>query len=181
MDVVAFVFGVLGLFGFLLAMRTRGELELLRERVERASAGGDTSRGDDELRREVADLRALLARLAAGESLDAEAVAEGRSWSDVDVPRALELLEGGARVLDVRTPGETASGVIPGALRIPVNELPERVSELEAARRQPLLVVCAAGVRSAAACEYLADQGFPVLYNLQTGMMGWSGPVERPS
>ena len=28
---------------------------------------------------------------------------------------------------------------------------------------------------------YLADQGFSVLYNLQTGMMGWSGPVERPS
>jgi rhodanese-related sulfurtransferase len=173
---------VLGLFGFLIALKVRGEFEILREQLDRTpSGGGGGSEGLADLERELAALRAQVARLAAGESLDPEAVAEGRTWSDVDTARAMELLEAGVRVLDVRTPGETAGGVIPGATLIPVNELPERVGELEARRREPLLVCCAAGVRSAAACDYLADQGFPVLYNLANGMMGWSGPVERPS
>jgi len=155
-------------------------LKSLEERLDRLSGGPDS--GDlDELRTEVKGLRSTLSRLAAGEQLDPDAVAEGRSWSDVDVPRALELIESGVGILDVRTPGETAGGIIPGAVLVPVNDVPARMEELEALRDRPLLVYCAAGVRSAAACEYLADQGFSVLYNLQTGMMGWSGPVERPS
>ena len=179
MDVLAFVFGIFGLFGFLIALKARGELELLRERVERLAADGG---GDDaeELGRDVRANRAFLTRLAAGESLDPAQIAEGQVWADVDVERAKALLEDGVRVLDVRTPQETAGGVIPGAIRIPVDELPNRVHEL-GRKGDPMLVYCAAGVRSAAACEFLGDRGFTTLHNLDTGMMGWNGPLERPA
>jgi len=178
MDVIAFVFGIFGLFGFLVALKARGELELLRERVERlaASDGGDT----EELERDVRVNRAFLARLAAGEHLEPDQIAEGQVWSDVNVERAKALLDEGVRVLDVRTPQETAGGVIPGAIRIPVDELPNRVHEL-GRKGDAMLVYCAAGVRSAAACEFLSDRGFTTLHNLDTGMMGWSGPLDRPA
>ncbi|MCB9914653.1 MAG: rhodanese-like domain-containing protein [Planctomycetes bacterium] len=89
------------------------------------------------------------------------------------------LVEHGARVLDVRTPMETAGGVIPGAVCIPVNELPERLAELPK-NHATTLVVCAMGVRSAAACQYLSEQGYDGLVNLDGGMSRWTGEKARP-
>ncbi|MEU3092155.1 rhodanese-like domain-containing protein [Streptomyces massasporeus] len=63
-------------------------------------------------------------------------------------------------VIDVRTPGEYASGHLPGAHNIPLDDLDAALPSLSAAvERGELLVVCASGARSATACERLADQG----------------------
>ncbi|WP_329113298.1 rhodanese-like domain-containing protein [Streptomyces sp. NBC_01465] len=60
-------------------------------------------------------------------------------------------------VLDVRAPGEYAAGHIPGAINVPLDSLGELVPDLrEASARRELVVVCAAGSRSATACERLA-------------------------
>jgi len=170
---------VLAVLAFLIALRSRGELALLRERLERLEA--HARGGDDpaELAEALRVQQGFLARLAAGERLDPEQVREGRCWSDVDPARAAELVEGGARVLDVRTPQETLAGVIPGALRIPVDELPGRLGEL-GRKSVPTLVYCAMGVRSAAACELLGREGFDAVYNLEAGYGTWAGPTERP-
>ena len=45
---------------------------------------------------------------------------------------------------------------------------------------KPTLLYCAAGGRSAAACELLSSLGYVGLINLQGGFSSWSGPTERP-
>jgi rhodanese-related sulfurtransferase len=132
-----------------------------------------------ELRGELETTRRLLAELAAGRPLDPDQVIEGRLWRDLDARAAERLFAaGGLHVLDVRTPQEVAAGKLPGALHIPIQELEERVRELPKDGR-PTLVYCAAGSRSAAACEFLSTQGFSGLHNLAGGISAWGGPVER--
>lgn len=60
--------------------------------------------------------------------------------------------------LDVRTQEEYAQGHIPGAVNIPVDELRERLGELDPARR--LYVNCFSGLRSYLACRILMQNGF---------------------
>jgi len=78
-------------------------------------------------------------------------------------------------VVDVRTPGEYASGHLPGAHNIPLGRLDEALPALRtAAGRGALLVVCASGARSAQAVERLAAQGVPAA-TLTGGTTAWSG------
>ncbi|MFB6563187.1 rhodanese-like domain-containing protein [Streptomyces sp. NPDC056400] len=63
-------------------------------------------------------------------------------------------------VLDVRTPGEYATGHLPGALNIPLDQLTRALPDLrEAAARGDILVVCASGTRAENARTTLADNG----------------------
>jgi len=83
-------------------------------------------------------------------------------------------------VIDVREPYEWRSGVIPGAYRIPLGQLQEKLTELDKDRRYA--VVCAHGNRSQAAAAFLADAGYQVA-NVVGGMSMWLAgrhPVERP-
>jgi rhodanese-related sulfurtransferase len=133
-----------------------------------------------ELRAELTTTRQLLAELAAGARLDREQILEGRLWRDVDTAEGKALVASGTiNLLDVRTPQETAGGIIPGAQLIPVDQLEERLRELPKNGR-PTLVYCAGGGRSAAACEFLSSQGIAGLHNLAGGINSWNGPVERP-
>ena len=76
-------------------------------------------------------------------------------------------------VVDVRTPGEYASGHLPGALNIPLDHLRRALPALkEAAGQGELLVVCASGARSESACSVLADNGVPAM-TLTGGTQGW--------
>ncbi|WP_030251238.1 rhodanese-like domain-containing protein [Streptomyces violens] len=76
-------------------------------------------------------------------------------------------------VIDVRTPGEYATGHLPGAHNIPLDRLGEAVPALrDAAARAGLLMVCASGNRSAQACAALAEQGIAAA-TLTGGTNGW--------
>ncbi|MEU0430832.1 rhodanese-like domain-containing protein [Streptomyces sp. NPDC006290] len=75
-------------------------------------------------------------------------------------------------VIDVRTPGEYASGHLPGALNIPLDRLHRALSVLGDARPE-LLVVCASGARSANACALLAEHGVPAA-TLTGGTSAWA-------
>jgi rhodanese-related sulfurtransferase len=75
-------------------------------------------------------------------------------------------------VIDVRTPGEYASGHLPGALNIPLDRLPRALSVLGDARPE-LLLVCASGKRSADACALLAEHGVPAA-TLTGGTDAWA-------
>jgi hydroxyacylglutathione hydrolase len=74
-------------------------------------------------------------------------------------------------LIDVREPWEYLRGHIPGAVLIPLGELPNRVQELDAAR--PIAVVCQSGSRSQSAAALLGQKGFPKVYNLYNGTGGW--------
>ncbi|MFD7048582.1 MULTISPECIES: rhodanese-like domain-containing protein [Streptomyces] len=77
-------------------------------------------------------------------------------------------------VIDVRTPGEYASGHIAGAHNIPVDRLDAAVPVLKsAAERGDLVMVCASGARSAQACATLTAHGIPAA-TLTGGTTAWS-------
>ncbi|WP_329274861.1 rhodanese-like domain-containing protein [Streptomyces sp. NBC_00691] len=86
-------------------------------------------------------------------------------------------------VVDVRAPGEFASGRLPGAVSIPLDRVEERVSDLrDAAANGPLLLVCASGARSEKAVAALASHGV-VAASLTGGTRGWVSaghPLEYP-
>jgi phage shock protein E len=78
---------------------------------------------------------------------------------------ARKLVSGGAKLVDVRSPGEFGSGHIPGAVNVPVGELGAKL-KLLGAKDQPVVVYCASGARSAMARSVLKAQGFEKVFNL---------------
>jgi len=75
------------------------------------------------------------------------------------------------QVVDVRNPSETAPGVIPGAVTLPLPQLTARMSELDPAR--PTVVYCASGYRSSIGASVLAAAGFDDVSDLLGGYEAW--------
>lgn len=69
----------------------------------------------------------------------------------------------GAVIIDVRTPGEFSSGHLKGSKNIPLNQIEKQVAQIRKWEK-PIIVVCASGMRSAAAKNVLSKQGLEV-YN----------------
>ena len=78
-------------------------------------------------------------------------------------------------LLDVREPYEFAIAQMGGHL-IPLNDLPQRIRELDASRE--LVVHCKMGGRSQIAAEFLAKSGFKKVHNLAGGITAWSEKVD---
>ncbi|MBM2845756.1 MAG: UBA/THIF-type binding fold [Bacteroidetes bacterium] len=78
-------------------------------------------------------------------------------------------------VLDVREPHEYQIVNIKGTL-IPLNDLPERVNELDSA--QEIVVHCHHGPRSTRAVEFLLQVGFTKVRNLVGGIDAWAARIE---
>jgi len=74
--------------------------------------------------------------------------------------------DGSVTLLDTRTTGEFAGGHIDGFVNIPVDELRERLGELD--KSKPVYVICQSGLRSYIACRILAGNGFDC-YNFSGG------------
>ena len=74
--------------------------------------------------------------------------------------------DGSVTLLDARTAGEYRRGHIDGFVNIPVDELRERLGEIEAGK--PVYVICQSGLRSYIACRILAGNGFDC-YNFSGG------------
>ena len=75
-------------------------------------------------------------------------------------------------VLDVREPEEIAVASFPGALHIPMGDIPSRLTELDPDAHW--VVVCHHGIRSAQVAMYLAHMGFERVANLAGGIDAWS-------
>ncbi|RNI19037.1 rhodanese-like domain-containing protein [Flexivirga caeni] len=85
-----------------------------------------------------------------------------------------EQLADDAVVIDVREQNEWDAGHAPGAIHIPLGELPARLDELpESGERDPLQVVCRSGNRSGKAVAWLNQQGFDAV-NVAGGMKQWA-------
>jgi len=74
-------------------------------------------------------------------------------------------------IVDVREDEEVAQGMIPGALHIPLMQLPERLSDIP--QNGETILVCRSGNRSSRALEYLEAQGVKNLKNMTGGMLEW--------
>jgi rhodanese-related sulfurtransferase len=80
-----------------------------------------------------------------------------------------EVVTDDTQFVDVREPDEVAEGTLPGTVNIPLGTLPDRVGELDPARR--VVVLCRSGGRSTQAAEFLTGQGFTDVINLEGGML----------
>ena len=69
------------------------------------------------------------------------------------------------QLLDVRTPEEVAMEAVPGAVNIPLDEVPARWEEFKSMSR-PLVLFCRSGGRSGQALMFLASKG------IEDGMNG---------
>ena len=97
----------------------------------------------------------------------------------VDPQTARNWIERGeAIVIDVREPHEFALERIQGATLVPLSAFdPRKIPNAEGKR---LLLMCASGVRCGMASELLVRSGFPEIYRMAGGIMGWKaagGPV----
>lgn len=76
-----------------------------------------------------------------------------------------------AVIIDVREPDEWAAGHAPGAVHIPLGDLPSRVGDLPESDAT-IAVTCRSGGRSSRAVAWLTQQGYDVA-NLEGGMKAW--------
>ena len=87
-----------------------------------------------------------------------------KQWHVEDEP-ALPR-DGSVILLDTRTPGEYGAGHAEGFINIPVDELRERIGELEKGKK--IFVMCQSGIRSYIACRILEGEGCEA-YNFSGG------------
>lgn len=74
-----------------------------------------------------------------------------------------ELVQNGAQIIDVRTPGEFQGGHIPGSVNIPLQSLGNNLSKIK--KDKPVITCCASGMRSASAKSMLKSNGYNEVYN----------------
>jgi len=74
-------------------------------------------------------------------------------------------------ILDVRTREEFSAEHLDGAVNIPLQELEERLNELD--RSKPVLVYCHSGGRSRSASEILIKHRVTQVYTLEGGITSW--------
>jgi phage shock protein E len=95
----------------------------------------------------------------------------------VDGATAQALAASGAKVVDVRTPEEFASGHAPGAVNIPYDQLPKRAAEIGPPSTRVVLY-CRSGRRSGIAFEALQKAGYPNLFDLGA-VTSWPGALVK--
>lgn len=75
-----------------------------------------------------------------------------------------DKIKAGAKIFDVRTPGEFSEEAYPNAVNIPVDEMAGRMSEF-GDKNSPIIVYCASGARSAYAARLLKNAGYTDVVN----------------
>ena len=91
--------------------------------------------------------------------------------TNIDWNKALEMSKSGAVLIDVRTPSEVAEGMAPGAVNIPLQEIQQRLSEFP--KDKDLLIYCRSGKRSMAASNFLIENGYEKVFNVEGGFLAF--------
>jgi len=116
---------------------------------------------------------------------DAQVEEEAFPYKTIGTDEAKQMIEAGARVIDVRQPDEWFRGHIAEATLVPLNGIysfGKTLKELDIPADEEVIFVCASGQRSASASEIALVAGLNRIHNLANGMNGWMMrryPVER--
>ena len=89
----------------------------------------------------------------------------------------LEVDTNKVALIDVRTVEEYASGTIPGAINIPVDDLRDRLSELPTDR--PIWLFCGVGLRGYLASNILKVRGYKEVRNLIGGITTYNSATAK--
>jgi CoA-disulfide reductase len=93
-------------------------------------------------------------------------------WDEIaDLPR-----DGSVTLLDARTVWEYQQGHIDGYINIPVDDLRERMNEIDDSK--PVYVICQSGLRSYIACRILTQNGFDC-YNFSGGYRFYASVIHE--
>jgi rhodanese-related sulfurtransferase len=79
-------------------------------------------------------------------------------------------------LLDVREPREFEFTHIAGSVLMPLNQIPQRLTELDP--EQEIIMICHHGMRSQQAAYYLEQQGFKNIVNLTGGVAAWASDCD---
>jgi rhodanese-related sulfurtransferase len=83
-------------------------------------------------------------------------------------------------IIDVRDPDEFYKGHIESALSTPLGTFSEQLSKLDKYKKDPILVVCQNGTRSASAAKTLTKAGFEQILVITGGMQAWQEDYKLP-
>ena len=110
------------------------------------------------------------------DSVEKEEVSEEMEEFEVDVlPRQLQAWlddEVGFDIVDIREPYEVQQGHLANSIFVPMNDMPNEYHNLSMTK--PVVVVCAAGMRSWSVAQYLRNQGLDNVWSLENGWAAWS-------
>ena len=84
-------------------------------------------------------------------------------FSQGDSEGLRNALQKKALLVDVRTPGEFASGSVPGAVNIPLDRVEQSLSRFKG--HETVVVFCRSGMRSSQAKDILVRNGFKDVVN----------------
>ncbi len=102
--------------------------------------------------------------------------AEELEWSVQKVHD--RCLEGDSvTLMDIRKPSEREIVALEDDLFLPMEELPERVDEMNNLD-EPIVVYCHHGVRSLRVTQYLREEGFDEVYSLAGGIDAWARTID---
>ncbi|GAC1650675.1 MAG: rhodanese-like domain-containing protein [Ktedonobacteraceae bacterium] len=110
---------------------------------------------------------------------------EALPYTTIGTDEAKRMIDGGAHIIDVRTPEEWHRGHIAEAELVTISGIysfGNALKDLHLPPDQDVIFVCASGQRSATASEIALLTGINKVYNLANGMNGWVGrryPIER--
>ncbi len=98
-----------------------------------------------------------------------------RDVSEISIQEVNRLLKSKEPpvLLDVREKEELALGYLKNSIFIPRASLPEKVETLIPDKGQPIVVYCAAGVRSILAAKTLREMGYQQVLSMREGIEGW--------
>ena len=98
-----------------------------------------------------------------------------KGFEIIDTNQALEIINTGAVIIDVRTSEEYNREHIPNAVNIPLDQ----IDTIGYDKETKIIVYCQSGMRSREAVQKLVDMGYTNLYDLDGGLLNWGGDLEE--
>ena len=110
-------------------------------------------------------------------------VVQGAAGAGLSPNEAVQLINREkAVVVDVCSVEEYAAGHITGARHVPLADLATRLGEVAKNKANPVILVCASGMRSKRAMAVARKLGYEKAYSLQGGLKAWKEanlPVQK--
>lgn len=98
---------------------------------------------------------------------------KGRGIAQVSTSMAVQLINKGATIIDVRLPEAFSGGHIVNAKNIPLSDITNDPDSVKKKKDKVLLAVCDNGLVSKRATDLLRKAGYESTFSLQGGLAAW--------
>ena len=110
-------------------------------------------------------------------------VMQGAATAGLSPQQAVQMINREkAQVIDVCSAEEYAAGHLIGARHVPLDQLEQQLASVAKNKSQPLILVCASGLRSKRAVAVAKKLGYEQAHSLTGGLKAWKEanlPVEK--